>query len=87
MLIPWQIYPGKQVQLHFATIAQGGADAVHRLQFICRTRRALAAAGRRTAAGFPHVFNVRDGFEARWTPRGIAALGRLEGHGLPCRQR
>jgi len=65
LLIPWQVYPTMQRNPSFEdTLEQAGITADHHIYFICRSgARSMAAAQAASAAGFPHVFNVADGFE------------------------
>ncbi|MFQ3622279.1 MAG: rhodanese-like domain-containing protein [Acetobacteraceae bacterium] len=88
--IAWQLYPSMAVNPGFIEdLHRAGLGAEHRLYFLCRSgARSLAAARAARSAGFPHVFNVTDGFEGpvdadghrRTTAGWIAA-------GLPWRQR
>ena len=65
VLIPWQVYPTMQRNGSFEDdLKQAGLTAENALYFICRSgARSMAAAQAALAAGFPHVFNVADGFE------------------------
>ncbi len=90
LLIPWQIYPTMQRNPSFEdTLKQAGITADHHIYFICRSgARSMAAAQAANAAGFPHVFNVADGFEGPVDAdghRGNAAGWKAEG--LPWVQR
>jgi rhodanese-related sulfurtransferase len=90
LLIPWQVYPAMQVNQDFAeALRRAGLTAAHRLHLICRSGvRSLAAAEAAQAAGFPHAFNVIDGFEGPVDVeghRGTTAGWKAEG--LPWRQR
>ena len=90
VLIPWQIYPSMQVNGHFADqLRKAGLTPLHRIYFLCRTgARSLAAAQAAQAAGFPHVFNIADGFEG--PVDGEGHRGKVAGwkaEGLPWRQR
>lgn len=90
VLIPWQVYPSMQRNPSFEdTLKQAGLTADHRVYFICRSGvRSMAAAQAAQAAGFPHVFNVADGFEGpvdRDGHRGNAAGWKA--NGLPWVQR
>lgn len=90
VLIPWQIYPTMQVNGHFADqLRKAGLTPLHRIYFICRSgARSLAAGQAAQAAGFPHAFNVADGFEGPVDSnghRGVMAGWKAEG--LPWRQR
>ncbi len=88
--IAWQLYPSMAVNPGFIEeLHRAGLGPEHRLYFLCRSgARSLAAARAARAAGFPHVFNVADGFEGpvdadghRRTMAGWIAAG------LPWRQR
>ena len=90
VLIPWQVFPSMQVNAGFVDdLKKTGFTAEHRLYFLCRSGvRSLAAAQAMQQAGFPHVYNVADGFEGPVDPdghRGSAAGWKAEG--LPWRQR
>lgn len=90
VLIPWQLYPGMQVNAAFGDhLRQAGLTPEHRLFFICRSGvRSLAAGQAAQEAGFPHAFNVADGFEGPVDAeghRGTAAGWKASG--LPWRQR
>ena len=90
VLIPWQIYPSMQVNGHFADqLHKAGLTPLHRIYFICRSgARSLAAGQAAQAAGFPHAYNVADGFEGPVDPqghRGVVAGWKADG--LPWRQR
>ncbi|HVZ06321.1 rhodanese-like domain-containing protein [Rhodopila sp.] len=90
VLIQWQVYPSMQRDRAFEDrLARAGFTPDHHLYFICRSGvRSLAAAEAARAAGFPHVFNVADGFEGPIDAhghRGHAAGWKAEG--LPWLQR
>ncbi len=90
VLIPWQVYPTMQRNGSFEDhLRQAGLTADDRIYFICRSgARSMAAAEAARAAGFPHVFNVADGFEGPPDAeghRGTAAGWKADG--LPWRQR
>jgi rhodanese-related sulfurtransferase len=65
VLIPWQVYPSMQRNDAFVDhLKQAGLTANSHIYFICRSgARSMAAAEAARAAGFPHVYNVADGFE------------------------
>jgi rhodanese-related sulfurtransferase len=65
VLIPWQVYPAMQVNGAFVEhLKQAGFTPDHHIYFLCRSgARSMAAAQAAQAAGFPHVYNVADGFE------------------------
>ena len=90
ILIPWQLYPTMQRNGSFEdNLKQAGLRAEHTIYFICRSgARSMAAAQAAQAAGYPHVFNVADGFEGPpdvQGHRGGAAGWKAEG--LPWRQK
>ncbi len=90
VLIPWQIFPKMEVNTAFVDqLKQAGFTPEHRIYFLCRSGvRSLAAAQAASAAGFPQVYNVADGFEGN--PDGSGHRGQIAGwkaSGLPWRQR
>ena len=90
VLIPWQSYPGMQVNAAFADhLQRAGLQPEQPLFFICRSgARSLAAAQTAQAAGYPHSFNVSDGFEG--PPDAEGHRGTVAGwkaDALPWRQR
>lgn len=90
VLIPWQIFPGMQVNQGFVQDMQrAGLLPEHRIYFLCRSGvRSRAAAEAALAAGYPHVFNIQDGFEG--PPDGEGHRGTRVGwkaEGLAWRQR
>lgn len=88
--IQWQIYPTMARNAAFADqLKEAGFTPEHHIYFICRSgQRSFAAAEAAQRAGFPHVYNVADGFEG-----GVDAAGRRgrangwKAMGLPWRQR
>ena len=90
VLIPWQVYPTMQVNGHFADqLHKAGLTPLHRIFFICRSgARSLAAGQAAQAAGFPHAFNVADGFEGPVDGDGHrGTIAGWKAEGLPWRQR
>ena len=90
VLIPWQIYPTMQVNGHFADhLHKAGLTPLHKIFFICRSgARSLAAGQAAQVAGFPHVFNVADGFEGPADAEGHrGTVAGWKADGLPWRQR
>ena len=90
VLIPWQVYPTMQRNAAFEQQLQdAGFTPDHHIFFICRSGvRSLAAAEAARAAGFPHTYNVADGFEG--PPNGAGHRGTTAGwkaDGLPWRQK
>ena len=90
VLIPWQVYPSMQVNGAFAEhLHRAGATPLTKLYFICRSgARSLAAGQAAQQAGFPHAFNVADGFEGPVDAEGHrGAVAGWKADGLPWRQR
>ena len=90
LLIPWQVFPAMQVNAEFTDhLAKAGLAPEHKIYFLCRSGvRSLAAAQAAEAAGFPHAYNITDGFEG--PPDGEGHRGQVAGwkaDGLPWRQR
>ena len=89
-LIPWQIFPSMQVNMGFVEqMKQAGLKPEHKIYFLCRSGvRSMAAAQAAIAAGFPHAFNIADGFEGppdREGHRGMVSGWKAAD--LPWRQR
>lgn len=89
-LIPWQVFPSMQLNGKFTDhMVQAGLKPAHKIYFLCRSgARSLAAADAAIAAGFPHAFNIADGFEG--PPDADGHRGRVAGWkacDLPWRQR
>ncbi len=65
VLLPWQLYPSMQRNAEFEDqLKKAGFTPDHHIYFLCRSGvRSLAAAEAAQLAGFPHVYNVADGFE------------------------
>ena len=90
VLIPWQVFPAMQVNAGFIDqLKQAGFTEEHHVYFLCRSGvRSLAAAQAAVAAGFPHAYNIADGFEG--PPDADGHRGQVSGwkaDGLPWRQR
>lgn len=90
VLIPWQRFPTGQVNEGFVEqLRQAGFTPEHRIYFLCRSGvRSVAAADAAIGAGFPHAYNVADGFEG--PPDAEGHRGTLAGwkaDELPWRQR
>jgi rhodanese-related sulfurtransferase len=88
--IQWQIYPNMQHNAAFVDqLKETGFTADHHIYFICRSgQRSLAAAQAAQRAGYPHVYNVADGFEGAVNSsghRGVVAGWKAKG--LPWCQR
>lgn len=89
-LIPWQLYPTMQVNGAFAEhLHRAGVKPMDKLYFLCRSgARSLAAGQAAQAAGFPHAFNVADGFEGPVDVEGHrGTVAGWKADGLPWRQR
>lgn len=90
VLIPWQVFPSMQVNGAFVQhMRDAGLEPGNKIYFLCRSGvRSTAAAQAAQAAGFPHAFNIADGFEG--PPDGAGHRGTVAGwkaDGLPWRQR
>jgi rhodanese-related sulfurtransferase len=90
VLIPWQVYPTMQMNAAFVQhLRDAGLTPDHKIYFLCRSgARSAAAASAAIAAGFPHAFNIADGFEG--PPDAQGHRGQVAGwkaDGLPWRQR
>jgi len=90
VLIPWQVYPAMQRNDAFVDhLRQAGFTPDHHIYFLCRSgQRSMAAAQVAQEAGFPHVYNISDGFEGGVDAdghRGVKAGWKADA--LPWRQR
>ena len=90
VLIPWQVYPTMARNEQFVDhLKEAGFTPEHHIYFLCRSgQRSFAAAMAAQAAGFPHAYNIADGFEGGVDAqghRGVAAGWKADG--LPWRQR
>jgi len=88
-LLEWQVYPGMQVNLEFATtLGDAVADKDTPLLFLCRSGvRSAAAARAMTAAGYSTCLNVSDGFEGPMDAQGKrGSQAGWKASGLPWRQ-
>jgi rhodanese-related sulfurtransferase len=88
--ISWQIYPTMQVNAGFVEqLRSAGFTPEHKIFFLCRSGvRSKAAAAAAIAAGFPHAYNIADGFEG--PPDSEGHRGHVAGwkaEGLPWMQR
>ena len=88
--IQWQLYPTMAPNKAFAEqLKQAGFRPDHHIYFICRSgQRSMAAARAARKVGFPHTYNVADGFEGgvdHAGHRGTTSGWKAEG--LPWRQR
>ncbi len=85
--IQWQVYPTMAHNAGFADqLREASFTPEHRIYFICRSgQRSFAAA---QAEGFPHTYNVADGFEGGVDAAGHrGATAGWKAEGLPWRQR
>ena len=90
VLIPWQQFPSMQVNAEFTEhLRRAGFKPEHRIYFLCRSGvRSAAAADAAIKAGFPHAYNVADGFEGPPDAEGHrGALAGWKAEALPWRQR
>jgi len=71
-LIAWQVYPSMQQNTAFvAQLGKAELTPDSHIYFICRSGvRSLHAALAAREAGFPHVYNVADGFEGQLDAEG-----------------
>jgi rhodanese-related sulfurtransferase len=88
--IQWQVYPTMAMNDAFVNqLKEVGFTPEHRIYFICRSgQRSHAAAQAARDGGFPHAFNVSEGFEGAVDTNGHR--GKATGWkaaGLPWRQR
>ncbi len=89
-LIPWQVFPSMQMNPNFTDqLKQAGLKPENKIYFLCRSGvRSLAAAQAAISAGFPHAYNIADGFEGPPDAsghRGVSAGWKADS--LPWRQR
>jgi rhodanese-related sulfurtransferase len=90
VLIPWQAYPAMNRNESFEDqLKKTGFTPDSQIYFICRSGvRSLAAAQAAQAAGFPHAYNVADGFEGPPDAQGHrGATAGWKADGLPWRQK
>jgi len=90
VLIPWQLYPSMQMNGAFADhLRKAGITPLNKLYFLCRSgARSLAAGQAAQAAGFPHAFNIADGFEGPVDAEGHRGqIAGWKASGLPWKQR
>jgi rhodanese-related sulfurtransferase len=90
VLISWQVFPAMQVDAGFVdALRAAGFTPDHHLYFLCRSGvRSLHAARAAIQAGFPHAYNIADGFEGppdQDGHRGTVAGWKVDG--LPWQQR
>jgi rhodanese-related sulfurtransferase len=90
VMISWQVFPAMQVDPGFVDALRGAGFAPeHHIYFLCRSGvRSLHAAKAAIQAGFPHAYNIADGFEG--PPDEDGHRGTVSGWkvaGLPWTQR
>ena len=90
VMISWQVFPAMQVDPGFVeALRKAGFTPEHHIYFLCRSGvRSLHAAQAAISAGFPHAYNIADGFEGPPDEdghRGTVAGWKVEG--LPWTQR
>ena len=86
VMISWQVAPAMQVNAGFIDeMAAAGLSPDDHIYFLCRSGvRSMAAAHAAQDAGYPHAYNIADGFEG--PPDGAGVRGRVAGwqaDGLP----
>ncbi len=89
VLVQWQVYPTMQPNPKFLeALTQAHLTHDHHIYFLCRSgARSMASAQAAKAAGFKHVYNIKDGFEGPPDPRGHRGLvGGWKHEGLPWKQ-
>ncbi len=90
VLIPWQVYPTMQLNGQFVeALRRAGVTPANKVYFLCRSgARSLAAGQTVQQAGFPHAFNVADGFEGPPDDQGHrGTVAGWKADGLPWRQK
>jgi rhodanese-related sulfurtransferase len=90
VLIPWQVYPSMQTNSDFiGHLRQAGMTPDSHIYFLCRSgARSMAAAQAAIRAGFPHAYNIADGFEGPPDSEGHrGAVSGWKADGLPWQQR
>lgn len=90
VLIPWQLFPTMQVNGGFVDqLRQAGVTPASKVFYLCRSgARSLAAGQAAQQAGFPHAFNVADGFEGPVNAEGHRGqVAGWKAEGLPWLQR
>ena len=89
VLVQWQVYPSMQNNPKFLeALAAAKLEYGGHIYFICRSgARSMAAAMAAKAAGYKHVYNVKDGFEGPQDARGHRGnVGGWKAEGLPWKQ-
>jgi rhodanese-related sulfurtransferase len=89
VLIQWQMFPTMQPNPKFIeALAQANLEPSDHLYFLCRSgTRSIVAAKAARAAGYKHVYNVKDGFEGPQDARGHrGTVAGWKCEGLPWKQ-
>lgn len=89
VLVQWQVFPSMQNNPKFVeALAAAKLETGSHIYFICRSGvRSLAAAMAAKAAGYKHVYNVKDGFEGPQDARGHRGMvAGWKADGLPWKQ-
>ncbi len=89
VLVQWLLFPSMQPNPKFLeALAQTNLDHNDHLYFLCRSgTRSIAAAEAAKAAGYKHVYNVKDGFEGPQDARGHrGTVAGWKSEGLPWKQ-
>ncbi len=89
VFIQWQVFPTMQQNAKFVdALAQAKLQPEAPIYFICRSGgRSMAAAQAAKAAGYKHVYNVKDGFEGPADARAHrGAIAGWKADGLPWKQ-
>jgi rhodanese-related sulfurtransferase len=89
LLIQWQVFPSMQPNPKFLeALSQANVQHSDPIYFLCRSgARSVAAAQAAKAAGYKHVFNIKDGFEGPPDARGHrGAVAGWKNEGLPWKQ-
>ena len=89
LLIQWQVFPSMQPNPKFLdALANANAHPSNHVYFLCRSGgRSMAAAQAAHAAGYKHVYNVKDGFEGPLDARGHrGGIAGWKYEGLPWKQ-
>lgn len=87
--VQWQAYPSMTLNPQFtAELARAELSKDQTLFFLCRSgARSRAAAEAMTALGYPHCYNVADGFEGPRDPEGHRSrIAGWKASGLPWTQ-
>jgi rhodanese-related sulfurtransferase len=88
-LIQWQVFPTMQSNPKFLeALAQANVKPTDHVYFLCRSgARSMAAAQAAHAAGYKHVYNIKDGFEGPPDARGHrGGIAGWKHEGLPWKQ-